>query len=615
MSPQYEDFDLLIERFGDGYRVRVIDSPAGQAQAPLPPTPDLVVIQAALDAGQQVDQFDPAQSRQWGAALYAALFPGEVETALLRSLDAVKRNGRHLRVRLHLTDVPELARLPWELIYAPPLDRFLTLSTTTPLVRYMALSATAPHLPAPPPLALLCVLADPVDLTPRLDVETEWRLVQEAVAPLVAGGALTLTRLTPPTIEALRQHLRRTPVHLIHFIGHGWADRTTQQSGLVFEDDAGAAVLVDAETLGVILEGDAALRLLFLNACAGARAAEHNAFQGTAQHLVRQGVPVVVAMQFDIVSQRATLLAQEFYRAVADGYPVEAALTEARKALFTADAAPDWATPVIFTRAADNRLVETPPPVAQMVAKPAPPIPRLPFEPEMVSIPGGVLTMGASDAPAAWRQHTVEVPAFAIGRYPITNAQYAAFVQQQPERRPQQSGWFFTTPPADRLDHPVTGVTWHDAAAYCAWLAAQSGRAYRLPSEAEWERAARGDDARTYPWGEEPPTPERCNSGSDQTTPVTATPAGCSPFGVCDLVGNVREWTTTRWGDNVRQPRFLYPYRRDEREAASTRVNELHICRGGAFKDAPALLTCSARTAVHADAHLDFIGFRVACDA
>lgn len=233
----------------------------------------------------------------------------------------------------------------------------------------------------------------------------------------------------------------------------------------------------------------------------------------------------------------------------------------------------------------------------------------------MVSIPAGAVTMGAGDAPDAWRQHTVDLPAFGIGKYPITNAQYAAFVRQQPDRRPLQTGWFFTTPPAARLDHPVAGITWHDAAAYCAWLAAQTGRAYRLPTEAEWERAARGDDARTYPWGEDAPTPDRCNSGSRQTTSVTATPAGCSPFAVCDLIGNVREWTTTRWGDNVRQPRFLYPYQHDEREAASDRANELRICRGGAFDDPPALLTCSARTAVHADARFATVGFRVACDA
>lgn len=615
MSPQYEDFDLLIEHTGDGYRVRVLDSPAGEALATLTLTPALTALQSAIGAGWQVEELDPTQARAWGEALYAALFANEIETAFLRSLDAVKRNGRCLRVRLHLADVPELARLPWELTYAPSLGRYLALSTSTPLVRYMALGAVVPRLPALPPLALLCVLADPADLAPRLDVEAEWRQVRAAVAPLLASGVVTLARLESPTVEALRQHLRRTPVHLIHFIGHGWADSALQQSGLVFEDAAGNAALVDAETLGVILEGDATLRLVFLNACAGARAAEHDAFHGVAQHLVQQGVPVVVAMQFDIVSERAALLAQEFYRALADDYPVEAALTEARKALFSADAAPDWATPVIFTRALDNRLVETPPTAAQVAASPPSVLPRQPFEPAMVEIPAGVVTMGAADAPAPWQRHTVALPGFAIGKYPVTNTEYAAFVRQHPERRPLQSGWFFTTPPADRLDHPVTGVTWHDAAAYCTWLAGQTGRAYRLPTEAEWERAARGDDARTYPWGEEAPTAARCNCGADHTTPVTATPAGCSPFGVCDLVGNVREWTTTRWGDNVRQPRFFYPYQHDEREAASDRINELRICRGGAFNDPLALLTCSARTAVHADARLAIIGFRVACDA
>lgn len=615
MSPQYEDFDLLIERTDVGYRARVLDSPAGQAQAILTPTPELAAIQTAIVTGWQVEQLDPTQTRQWGATLYAALFPGAVETALLRSLDAVKRDGRHLRVRLHLTDVPDLARLPWELVYAPSLGRFLALSTSTPLVRYMALSTAAPRLPLSPPLALLCILSDPADLAPRLDVATEWRQVQDAIAPLVAAGGVTLARLAAPTVDALRQHLRRDAVHAIHFIGHGWADSATQQSGLVFEDAAGNAALVDAETLGVILEGNAALRLLFLNACAGARADERDAFQGTAQHLVQQGVPVVVAMQFDIVSTRAAALAQEFYRAVADSYPAEAALTEARKAIFTADGAPDWATPVIFTRAADNRLVEPPPFVARLADKPTSPTPRLPFEPETISISAGHFTMGASDAAVTWRQHIVELSTFAIGKYPVTNAQYAIFTRQHPERRPLQSGWFFTTPPADRLDHPVAGITWHDAAAYCLWLAAQSGRTYRLPTEAEWERAARGDDARTYPWGEDAPSSDRCNHNTRQTTPVTATPAGRSPFGVCDLVGNVREWTTTRWGDDVRQPHFLYPYQRDEREAASDRANELRICRGGAFNDSPALLTCSARTAVHADARLSTIGFRVACDA
>ncbi len=361
-----------------------------------------------------------------------------------------------------------------------------------------------------PPLAMLCVLADPTDLAPRLEVEGEWQAVQAAVAPLLAAGALTLTRLAPPTADALRSYLRSTAVHLLHFVGHGWFDDASSQSGLVLHDADGRAAVVDAATLGVILEGCSTLRLLFLNACAGARVAERDAFQGTAQHLVRLGAPVVIAMQFDIETERAARLAQEFYRALAGGWPVEAAITEARKALFTDGGAADWATPVIFTRAADNRLLA---PVDN--AAWAAPMPRLPFEPELTPIPAGPFTMGAAEAPAAWRRHTVDLPAFAIGKYPVTNAQYAAFARQHPERRPLQSGWLFTTPPAERLDHPVTGITWHDAAAYCAWLAAQTGRAYRLPSEAEWEKAARGEDARTYPWGEDAPTAARGNFGGD----------------------------------------------------------------------------------------------------
>jgi formylglycine-generating enzyme required for sulfatase activity len=612
MSPTYEDFDLLVDRNETTYRLRVIDSPVGQAQATALLTPTLGDIQASLGAGWQVDHLDPTLIKAWGEALYATLFNGAVETCLLRSLDAVRASNAGLRIRLHLTDTPELAALPWELAYSPLRDRFLALSHSTPVVRYMALAEGEPCLPVEPPLRILCVLADPVDLTPRLDVESEWRSVDDAVAPLVRAGAVTLERLDAPTVTELRTYLRRTPVHLLHFIGHGWFDGATRQAGLVFEDEAQRATLVDAELLGVLLEGYPTLRMIFLNACAGARVDERDAFQGTAQHLVRMGVPVVVAMQFDIVNERATLIAQEFYRAVADGYAVEAAITEARKALFTPGSAPDWATPVIFTRASDNRLVQRLPAARTEAPKASL---RLAYEPEIVTIPAGVFLMGDVDAPAEWRQHTVDLPAFAIGKYPVTNAQYVAFVRQHKEHRPRQSGWFFTTPPTARLDHPVTGVSWHDAIAYCAWLSVQTGRRYRLPSEAEWEKAARGADGRTFPWGEEAPTAARCTNGGGSTAVVTATSDGCSPYGVCDLAGNVREWTTTRWGEDMRQSEFFYPYMPDDRETTGERANELRICRGGAFDDPPSLLTCSARMIVHSDARFNNLGFRIACDS
>lgn len=618
MSPTYEDFDLLIDHTESVYRVRVIASPAGQAQTTVALTPEIESIRATIAAGWQVEDLNLALAKSWGQALYSVLFSGAVETCLLRSVDAARANDAGLRIRLHLSDVPELATLPWELAFSPPRDRFLSLSNATPIVRYMALAEGEPRLPVEPPLRMLCVLADPIDLAPRLNVEGEWRVVSNAVAPLVNAGAVALERLATPTVSELRGYLRRHAVNLLHFIGHGWFDTATGQAGLVFEDEMQQASLVNAEQLGVLLEGHSALRLVFLNACDGARVDERDAFQGVAQHLVRLGAPVVVAMQFAIDNARAATLAQEFYRAVADGYPAEAAITEARKALFAPGSAPDWSTPVIFTRASDTRLVLRTPaaPVADAtVTVVPPPTPRLAFEPEMVTIPAGLFLMGAADAAAEWRQHTVELPAYAIGKYPITNAQYAVFVRQHKEHRPLQSGWFFTTPPAARLDHPVTSVTWHDAIAYCTWLSAQTGRHYRLPTEAEWEKAARSSDGRTYPWGEESPTPLRCTSGGASTTAVTATSEGCSPYGVCDMVGNVREWTTTRWGEDSRRAEFVYPYRRDEREAASARANELRICRGGAYDDPPSLLTCCARSIVHSDARLANVGFRVACDA
>jgi formylglycine-generating enzyme required for sulfatase activity len=232
----------------------------------------------------------------------------------------------------------------------------------------------------------------------------------------------------------------------------------------------------------VILEGNAALRLVFLNACAGARAAEHDAFQGTAQHLVQQGVPVVVAMQFDIVSTSrggagARVLPRRGRWLPGGGRThrgAQGALHRRRRA--------GLGDPGDLHTRGDNRLVETTPPCRspELDEQPAPPTPRLPFEPEMVSIPAGAVTMGASAAPVHGANTSSSCPAFGIGKYPITNAQYAAFVRQQPDRRPLQSGWFFTTPPADRLDHPVAGITWHDAAAYCA-LAGGAERT-RLPS-------------------------------------------------------------------------------------------------------------------------------------
>ena len=153
----------------------------------------------------------------------------------------------------------------------------------------------------------------------------------------------------------------------------------------------------------------------------------------------------------------------------------------------------------------------------------------------MVEIPAGEFLMGD-------KNRKVFVDAFWIGRYPVTNAQYKRFVDATGHKPPRH--WQGNTYPADRATHPVVYVTWDDAVAYAKW----AGK--RLPTEEEWEKAARGTDGRMYPWGnywEE----GRCNTseaGIGNTTPVGHySPGGDSPYGCADMAGNVWEWTASAW--------------------------------------------------------------------
>jgi len=143
--------------------------------------------------------------------------------------------------------------------------------------------------------------------------------------------------------------------------------------------------------------------------------------------------------------------------------------------------------------------------------------PLLPYEPETVHIPAGDFLMGSNsgeteEAP----QHEVKLPSCRISKYPITNTQYAEFIKQNRKQAvPKKAGWKVRQPPANKLEHPVVGVSWHDAQAYCRWLSAHTERSYRLPTEAEWEKAASWAAAegqkRVYPWGDEFSV-EKCNA-------------------------------------------------------------------------------------------------------
>jgi formylglycine-generating enzyme required for sulfatase activity len=220
---------------------------------------------------------------------------------------------------------------------------------------------------------------------------------------------------------------------------------------------------------------------------------------------------------------------------------------------------------------------------------------RYPWEPEMVLIPAGEFLMGSDprkdkDASGDEQpQHTLYLPDYYIARTPVTNAQYAAFVQATGYEQPWH--WEGEKPPQGREDHPVVYVYWHDAVAYCNWLSEVTGRDYRLPSEAEWEKAARGTDGRIYPWGSKPPGEGRCNSGNKvgESTPVGRySPQGDSPYGCADMAGNVWEWTRSLYGG--------YPYDPgDGREDLEAGQDVLRVLRGGSFLSVAWDVRCAFR--------------------
>ncbi|HEU5348480.1 MAG TPA: SUMF1/EgtB/PvdO family nonheme iron enzyme [Ktedonobacterales bacterium] len=234
--------------------------------------------------------------------------------------------------------------------------------------------------------------------------------------------------------------------------------------------------------------------------------------------------------------------------------------------------------------------------------------------PPICPVPEGVFTMGSDknrDKQAydgETPQYLVEVDAFAIGQHPVTVAEYACAVRAKIVREPPP--WEYRDSKVDwakqqkHPDHPVVCVSWKDARVYTTWLAKLTGQPWRLPTEAEWEKAARGADGRLYPWGDTFDK-ARCNtseSGIGTTTAVGSYPTGESPYHVQDMTGNVWEWTSSLF-----QP---YPYRKnDGRENLGSTENR--VLRGGSwYYDSR-----SARVAYRGDdgwgGVVDYFGFRL----
>jgi formylglycine-generating enzyme required for sulfatase activity len=495
---------------------------------------------------------------------------------------------RRLRLRLDAA-APELHPLPWEQLHDG--HSHLAASDNTPFSRYLA----GPWRPQPSitadPVRVLVAVSNPVNLDKYqlqpVDGEKEWSLMSAAAA----DPRFELIRLPAPITLARLETALRDGVHILHLVGHGQMSRNGGNALLYLADENNQAQPVRGNEFvamltrllgGIETTAQADLRLVYLSSCQSATRTPADAFRGLAPQLVQAGITSVVAMQDLVPVVTAQAFARTFYEQLAQHGEVDAAANRARAHILTAKL-PGAAIPVLFSRLRNNQLL-----AAVNIQ------PRLPFEPEMVYIPDGPFLMGDDDNPLTAPQSRVHLPAFRMGRYPITNEQFAQFIRLTGHIAAPDLLWHGNQPPLDQQRHPVTGVTWDEAMAYCQWLSEQTGRLYTLPSEAQWEKAARGTDGRLYPWGHEW-VADRCNSDENVLTAVDTFPAQ-SPYSCYDMVGNAREWTTTLWGISPRKPddHYSYPWANDGRDDLSVPRTTRRVFRSGRG-DSPNAYRCSMR--------------------
>ncbi|MDE0306781.1 MAG: SUMF1/EgtB/PvdO family nonheme iron enzyme [Albidovulum sp.] len=207
---------------------------------------------------------------------------------------------------------------------------------------------------------------------------------------------------------------------------------------------------------------------------------------------------------------------------------------------------------------------------------------------KLVGVPAGTFRIGGGAHPNSRPEHVCSVEDYRIGAYPVTNSAYQEFATAA--GRPWRSA---DAARREFANAPAVDLTWHDAMGYCAWLTSEwravgrigAHEIVRLPTEPEWEVAARGPRGWHYPWGAEWAAGHANGeeAGLNEVCSVGLFPEGVSPFGCMDMAGQVWEWTTTLWGEDMGTPSFAYPYRNDGREDLDAGPSVRRVLRGGCF--------------------------------
>ncbi|HEV8578205.1 MAG TPA: SUMF1/EgtB/PvdO family nonheme iron enzyme [Thermoanaerobaculia bacterium] len=605
MPRDYDDFDLEIGREGEVCVSRVRVPGMGDARHPFAVPFDEGELERLL-AGVGVVRRDLRLAtgerdilQEIGQRLFAALFGGHVGRFWSACLERARESEKGLRLHLRLRS-PELWDWPWEYLYDPDAD-FLALLPDVSIVRYPEIPLRTERLQVQPPLRVLVAAARPRQCRP-VGTEREWDAVKAAWESIASPGRVELELLEGASTTKVKKALRR-PFHIFHFIGHGQLETARRRGVLLFEKGSGEADSVTGRELSRILRRQPALRLAVLNACEGARAIREDPFTGVAQQLVHGRIPAVVAMQFRIADEAAIAFSRRFYEALAEGMPVDAAVSEARLELADERFAWEWGNPVLYMRAEDGQIFVLPPAEAEPSPAPSreskasggtwrnpltdrrswvlstilvlalagtlwlqrerpsqarlftPSDPDCPSPPGLsmsfVKIPPGTFLMGSDDGPADQRPaHRVTITKpFCMGRYEVTQEQWKKVMGKLPRLKVMGP------------DLPAGNISWNDAQDFVDALNRRDPTAhYSLPTEAQWEYAARAGTEGRFSFGSDPDVLSdyaNCRSPARSDGYEDLAPVGSfrkNPWGLYDMYGNASEWVADWLGPYPASP-------------------------------------------------------------
>jgi formylglycine-generating enzyme required for sulfatase activity len=371
----------------------------------------------------------------------------------------------------------------------------------------------------------------------------------------------------------------RDRIAVFHYAGHA------DQDVLLLNSPGSRLPGTDARSFADFLGRQSGLQLVVLNGCL---TAEQLPFYKEA------GIPSLLGATDEIADTEAHWFAEYFYRSLAAGSIIQRAYAEARDCFHMNRALSHVECPwQLYLRSAEagNWALPLQEPQHTVPFPVSSPLGTAKVNFDWVSIPRGNFLFGEGET-----ARSRYVSDFAIGRTPVTNAQYQQFVTATGCAAP--SHWYGAQFPPDLAQHPVVNVSLLDAQHFCTWAGV------RLPTELEWEKAARGTDGRTYPWGSAPPAVHLCNANRTRqgTTPVAEYLAGASPYGCMDMAGNVWEWTSIEWSGTRRRSAHSVPP-----------LQPRHfIVRGGSFQDGFQFTNCSARLDESERCTQSNLGFRVA---